>query len=40
MISRHLTEFLAMECCGIKTVIENERFEDLALLCQLTSRVD
>lgn len=40
MISSHLSEFLAMEGSGIKTMIENDRYEDLTLLYTLISRVD
>ena len=40
MISEHLPEFLAMEGSGIKAIIENDRYEDLALLYQHISRID
>ncbi|KAG9237511.1 Cullin [Amylocarpus encephaloides] len=40
LISRNLLEFLAMEGSGIKSMIENDRFEDLEALYQLISRVD
>ncbi|RDL34783.1 Cullin-domain-containing protein [Venustampulla echinocandica] len=40
MISRHLSDFLAMEGSGIKAMIENDCFDDLALLYQHISRVD
>lgn len=40
MISAHLTDFLAMDGSGIKSMIGNDRYEDLTMLYQLISRVD
>lgn len=40
MISRHLLDFMAMEGSGIKPMIENDCYDDLALLYQHISRVD
>jgi cullin 3 len=40
MIREHLTEFLALEGSGIKAMIENDRYEDLALLYHHISRID
>ena len=40
LISAHLDEFLAMEGSGLKSMIDNDRLEDLAILYQLLSRVD
>ncbi|RKF72091.1 Cullin-3 [Golovinomyces cichoracearum] len=40
MISAHMSDFLAMEISGIKSMIENDRHEDLSLLYQVLSKVD
>ncbi|APA08332.1 hypothetical protein SS1G_13261 [Sclerotinia sclerotiorum 1980 UF-70] len=40
LISSHLNEFLAMEGSGLQAMIENDRFDDLAILYQLISRID
>jgi cullin 3 len=40
LIKAHLDEFLAMEGSGLKTMIDNDRLEDLSILYQLISRVD
>ncbi|TQS38475.1 hypothetical protein Golomagni_01017 [Golovinomyces magnicellulatus] len=40
MISAHISDFLAMEMTGIKSMIENDRLEDLSLLYQILSKVD
>jgi cullin 3 len=40
LISARLSDFLAMEGTGIKSMIDNDRYEDLAILYQLISRVD
>lgn len=40
LISAHLDEFLAMEGSGLKSMIDRDRVEDLAILYQLISRVD
>ncbi|KAH8891856.1 Cullin-domain-containing protein [Thozetella sp. PMI_491] len=40
LVSRHLNEFLALDGSGIKSMIDNDRIEDLAILYGLVSRVD
>ncbi|EOO00480.1 putative cullulin 3 protein [Phaeoacremonium minimum UCRPA7] len=40
LISSHLEEFLALEGSGLKSMIDNDRLEDLTILYQLVSRVD
>ncbi|KAJ9157558.1 Cullin-domain-containing protein [Pleurostoma richardsiae] len=40
LISKHLEEFLALEGSGLRSMIDNDRFEDLKILYQLVSRVD
>lgn len=40
LISAHLDEFLAMEGSGLKSMIDNDRLEDLAILYELLSRID
>jgi cullin 3 len=40
LISKHMREFLALENTGLKGMLDFDRFEDLAILYQLVSRVD
>ena len=40
LIKKHLNEFLALELSGLKSMIDNDRVEDLAILYQLISLVD
>ncbi|KAL2016911.1 hypothetical protein VTK56DRAFT_2872 [Thermocarpiscus australiensis] len=40
LIVARLNDFLAMEGSGMKTMIDNDRYEDLSILYQLVSRVD
>jgi cullin 3 len=40
LIVEKLKEFLAMEGSGMKSMIDNDRYEDLSILYQLISRVD
>ncbi|AEO66201.1 uncharacterized protein THITE_2114152 [Thermothielavioides terrestris NRRL 8126] len=40
LIVAKLNEFLAMEGSGMKSMIDNDRYEDLSILYQLVSRVD
>ena len=40
LIKSHLQEFLNMDGSGVKAMIENDRYDDLAILYELVSRVD
>ncbi|KAI1634963.1 putative cullulin 3 [Biscogniauxia mediterranea] len=40
LISKHLEEFLNLEGSGIRSMIDNDRIEDLTILYQLVSRID
>jgi cullin 3 len=40
LISARLDDFLAMEGSGMKSMIDNDRYEDLSLLYHLVSRID
>ena len=40
LIAKHLTEFLLMDGSGLKAMINNDRYEDLAILYELVSRVE
>lgn len=40
LVKARMPEFLALEGSGIKAMIEDDRYEDLALLYELVSRVD
>ncbi|KAL2137022.1 hypothetical protein VTI74DRAFT_10498 [Chaetomium olivicolor] len=40
LVVAKLNEFLAMEGSGMKSMIDNDRYEDLSILYQLISRVD
>jgi cullin 3 len=40
LIRNHLSGFLTLEGSGLKSMIENDRFEDLALLYEMISRID
>jgi cullin 3 len=40
LIGSHLQEFIALEGSGVKTMIDNDRYEDLTLLYQNVSRID
>ncbi len=40
LIKKHLNDFLALEGSGIRSMIDNDRVEDLTILYELISRVD
>ncbi len=40
LIKKHLNEFLSLERSGLKSMIDNDRVEDLSILYQLISRID
>ncbi|CAK7229747.1 hypothetical protein SBRCBS47491_007352 [Sporothrix bragantina] len=40
LIAKHITEFLLMDGSGLKAMINNDRYEDLAILYDLVSRVE
>lgn len=40
LIRDHLTEFLTLDGSGLKSMIENDRYDDLSLLYELISRID
>lgn len=40
LITKHLSEFLALEGTGLRGMLDFDRFEDLTILYQLVSRVD